>query len=184
MNMKLSKLYSEVLNEQEILFHGTDSKYDEFDLEKVGTGDGRSLGGWGIYLTNDYEIARQYITDSGSIHQYQLKRGNFFDLDDILDGYADNFQRALDRHDEISDDDKEEFDRDFVEYANDTTNKQVYEWLSYVLGSEKNASLFLRGMGFDGNKYKDKTAPSVTNYVVYDLSIIKRVATEDPEENF
>ena len=173
--MKLTKLYNEVLNEQEILYHGTDNKYDEFDLEQVGTGDGRSLGGWGIYLTNDYDVAGQYITGKGKIHKYQLRRANFFKLDDMLVGLGDDFLRAFENSDMIGEDDIEEFRTDYAEYEYDVTNKQVYEWLAYVLGSEKEASIFLRNMGFDGNKYQDKTNPDSVNYVVYDLSIIKKV---------
>lgn len=104
--MKLNNLYEEVLNEQKIVYHGTDSKFDDFDLEKVGSGDGRSLGGWGVYLTDDPDVARQYMTDSGNVHRYQLKRANFFDLDDVLAGHEDYFQKAIDNHEEMSDDDK------------------------------------------------------------------------------
>lgn len=180
--MKLRSLYEEVLNEQKIVYHGTDSKFNDFDLEKVGSSDGRSLGGWGIYLTDDQDVARQYMTDSGTIHKYEIKRGNFFDFDDVLAGHEDYIQSAINKHEEMSDDDKSEFQSDFVEYSYDVTNKQVYEWLAIVLGSEKQASIFLRNLGFDGNKFMDKTTPSVTNYVVYDLSIIKRLDVDDSED--
>ena len=172
--MKLTNIFEDVINEQEILYHGTDSKYDEFDLEKVGSADGKSKGGWGIYLTNDRDVAAQYITTQGKIHEYQLKRGNFFDLDDVIAGQGDQILIGLRKTGKVSDEDLEEFETDYLGYEHDVTNQQAYEWLSYVLGTEKNASLFLKNLGYDGNKFRDKTNPDSKNYVVYDLSIIKK----------
>lgn len=178
--MELKPLYDELLNEQQIVYHGTDANYNDLDLDQVGSADGKSIGGWGIYFTDDYNVAQQYITNKGKIFKYQFKRGgDFFDLDDMLSSDVHLLQSHINKSNNISDEDKEEFQTDFVDYADDTTLKQVYEWLSYVLGSEKHASLFLKSIGYEGNKFKDKTAPSVTNYVVYDLSVIKKLNFDD-----
>jgi hypothetical protein len=59
-----------------------------------------------------------------------------------------------------------------MNYANDTTNKQVYDWLSYVVGSEKNASLFLYSIGFIGNTFKDRVNTTATNYVIFNTNSI------------
>jgi len=157
-----------------VVYHGTDQSFDKFDLEKVGSSDGRSIGGWGIYFSEDAEICQQYITGQGKIKEYELGYGNFFDLDDMLSsGTGDIILRGLNRK-EVDENEIEEFESDFMnEYLYDTSNKQAYEWLGYVLGGEKEASLFLKDLGYDGNVYKDKTNPEINNYAVYNSNIIR-----------
>ena len=55
----LREVYSDFRNQ--VLFHGTKSKFSKFDLRffNAGSGDGGWLG-HGIYLTNDYEYAESY----------------------------------------------------------------------------------------------------------------------------
>jgi hypothetical protein len=52
-----------ILKEAKItLYHGSDTKFDQFDLTKMGTGEGSDLFGRGIYLTSDEGVADFYAT--------------------------------------------------------------------------------------------------------------------------
>lgn len=161
----------QAMNESIEVFHGSDRKFDTFNTEMVGSGDGNSKGGWGIYFSTDEQVAGQYSTTNGFVKPFQLRDGKYFDLDDSLGEYGEEILEDLQYHN-VSEDNIEQFKTDYVDYAYETTNEQAYEWLSYVLGSEKNASLFLARLGFKGNKFYDKTNPEATNYVVFSTDTI------------
>lgn len=154
------------------VYHGSDRKFDVFDMSKIGSGDGNSKGGWGIYFSDNEDVSRSYSTNRGFVKQYRLKNGNYFNLDESLDYSVANLILNKMKKTRIKKSDIEEFESDFIEYANETTNKQVYDWLSFVCGSEKNASLFLYSIGFIGNTFSDRTNREATNYVVFDTHSI------------
>lgn len=168
--------FNQFLNEGIFVFHGSDRKFDKFDLSKIGTGSGKSKGGWGIYFSNDKNVSRQYTTRNGFVKSYEIKDGNYFDFDEPID-IDSSFIRNLKKYG-VSQHDIEELQTDYIDYS-DTTNRQLYEWLSYILGSEKNASLFLSELGYIGNKFQDKTNPDATNYVLYDTEYIKDVEEDE-----
>ena len=162
------------------VYHGTDNDFNEFDLNRIGTGDGRSIGGWGIYFSTSKQVADQYRTDRGYIKTFNLRNGSFFDLDGSIEQYGDMIINGLVRKG-VDDNEIEEFRNDYVDY--DVTNKQALDWLNYVLGGEKQASLFLKALGFDGNTFIDKTDRSARNFVVYNTSIIKPT-NDDYEDEY
>ena len=41
-------------------YHGTPYRFDEFDLEKIGTGEGAQAYGWGLYFATKKEVAEWY----------------------------------------------------------------------------------------------------------------------------
>ncbi|MFW5847677.1 MAG: hypothetical protein ACOCVF_02045 [bacterium] len=175
---KINKIINEEINKQlnELLdvYHGTDAFFHEFNLDKIGSGDGRGLGGWGIYFSDDPDVSKQYITNKSRVKKFGLKHGKFFDLDDYLSSGTGNIiLNGLKSISTVSDEDILEFQEDFVNYSDDTSNKQALEWLTYVLGGEKQVSMFLRKLGYDGNMFKDKTNPEATNYVIYNTDVIK-----------
>lgn len=163
------------------VFHGTDQSFDSFDLNKIGSGDGRSLGGWGIYFSDNYGVSNQYRTNKGVVKRYRLVSDDFFNLNDNLNtGNPQQILRGL-RNIGVDEDEINEFISDYIEY-DETTNYQVYEWLAHVLGGEKQASLFLKNLGYVGNMISDRTNPDATNYIVYDTDIIKLVSSVDGDE--
>jgi len=155
-------------NESISVFHGSDRKFDDFNIDKIGSGDGKSLGGWGIYFSDDEDVSNRYYIKSGFVRPHEISNGRYFDLDQPLDD-SQNIINGLKNLD-IDENEIEEFQTDYVEY--DVTNKQVYEWLSYVLGSEKQASLFLKGLGYIGNTMKDKWNTDARNYILFDTANI------------
>lgn len=50
------------VNEGISVYHGSDRKFDNFDINKVGSGDGKSLGGWGIYFSDDENVSKKDIS--------------------------------------------------------------------------------------------------------------------------
>ena len=38
------------------VWHGSTKKFDQFDMTMVGTGDDGSLGGWGIYFSDNRAV--------------------------------------------------------------------------------------------------------------------------------
>jgi len=153
------------------VFHGSTEKFDNFDMQKVGTGDGKSLGGWGIYFSDNPDVSKRYYLPSGQLKQHEIRNGNYFDLDAPLeDGHR--IMSALQRQG-VSENDIEEFGES---YANnyDANGKQAYDWLSYVLGGEQQASLFLKSLGYIGNTMEDRWETNARNYVVFDTQAIIR----------
>jgi len=153
------------------VFHGSGDRFDRFDISRVGSAQGGEVGGWGIYFSTDRRVANRYTTRKGFVGEYGLRGDSvWFDLDEpdtetyrvVLGGLEGK----------VSDRDLEEFRSDFDPEQYGTTNMQVYDWLSVVLGGSKQASLFLRGLGFDGNRFRDRVDTDATNYVVFDTSSI------------
>lgn len=151
------------------VFHGSTEKFDTFDMSKVGTGDGKSLGGWGIYFSDSPEVSKRYYLPSGQMKEHEIRNGNYFDLDAIIDD-GNRIISGLQRLG-VDDANIEEFQSDFLDYG-DVTNKQAYDWLGYVLGGEKEASLFLKSLGYIGNTMMDKWERDARNYIIFDTSAI------------
>jgi len=171
--MKLSDIAG-ILREMEV-YHGSDAVFDKFDVNKIGSSSGIDKGGWGIYFTSSKEVASQYISGRGEVRSYRIPNGPYFDFGEGLDpGFAQRIYDELEEA-EVSEDNLEQFRTDFMDegYVYDTTYEQVYDWLGYVMGSRKSASMFLSSMGYAGNVYSDRTDPDVKNYVVYDVGDIR-----------
>jgi hypothetical protein len=160
----------ESVNESIDVFHGSGIKFDRFDINKVGSAQGGDVGGWGIYFSDHIQVANRYTTGRGFVGEYALRDDSeWFDLDEPLDdATSDRIAKGLEGV--AHGDDVEQFKSDFVPY--ECTNMQVYDWLSVVLGDGKGASLFLKKLGYDGNRFHDRTDTDATNYVVFDTSQI------------
>src|ERR1035437_2239714 len=68
-----------------IVWHGSTKKFNNFDMSMVGTGDQNSLGGWGIYFSDNKDVSMRYFLPAGQIKQYRLQSGEYFDLDNAVD---------------------------------------------------------------------------------------------------
>jgi len=161
----------ENMNEAIDVFHGSDRQFDKFDMSKVGTGDGKSLGGWGIYFSDNEDVSQRYYTQGGFVRPHVLRSGNYFDLDQPLED-GQRILNALQRQG-VGENDLEEFQSDFIDNY-DVTGKQAYDWMAYVLGGEKEASELLDSIGYLGNTMMDKWETDSRNYIVFDTSAIIR----------
>lgn len=145
------------------LWHGSDRRFDKFDMNKIGSGDGKTLGGWGIYFSDSKSVADRYYLPKGQIDMWQVdvRPGRMFDFDEYDDS---QYQKVLASIAGILDDyDVEQFENDF----RDTTGRQIYEWLTHTLGGEREASEFLLSIGYDGVTMKDRWETTATNYIMF-----------------
>jgi predicted nucleotidyltransferase len=163
------------INESILVFHGSDRKFDKFDTSKIGSGDGKSLGGWGIYFSTSEDVSQKYTTKNGFVGSFEIPNGPYFNLDDNIDTSLGNKIISKLRQLDVSDDDIEQLENDYLsdEYSGSVNNKGLYDWLAYILGSEKAASLFLEKLGFVGNEFTDKMDRDANNYVVFNANTIK-----------
>jgi len=183
------------------LYHGSSRQFNKFDLRECGNGDGRNVGGWGIYFNKIREVALEYVTKGGALYTCHVYEDGFwFDLDEEVD--QDTLSRIHKRLIRMGKDpaDIQQFTHDFMSPEQPVTGQQVYDWLSHIFNGPREASSFLRSIGSDGNTFLDRgtvDAASKTNnpellengkgrnYVLFDednLSI-RRMETYDELQN-
>lgn len=65
-----------------ILYHGSPSSFENFDISKIGTGEGAQAFGYGLYFTNEVDIAKGYANRLGSKKNFweSLENGNELSL--------------------------------------------------------------------------------------------------------
>jgi hypothetical protein len=140
------------------LYHGSGRVFGKFLLNKLGEGDGRSVGGYGIYFSKIKEVAMQHVTKGGALYQCDVyEDGWWLDLDkDIDPETASDIAKQMVRRKLAGEEDVFEFRYEYTNPDKPVTGEQVYKYLSIILGSEKNTSSLLRAMGCDGNTFLDR----------------------------
>ena len=165
--MFLTEIYQ---SRSKVVYHGAMQDFDKFDLSRIG--ENADKGGWGIYLSESEEVAKQYTPEGNPIiKKIVLPSGRYFDLDGSLDeSLFNDLMESLEYFDE-SVYNKAQSLRDEVEsygfYEMNLTGFNFYDILSYDFGSKKKMSLFLKDYGLLGNTFMDKTQPSIRNYVLF-----------------
>lgn len=56
----LNKILSENIQDELMVYHGTTSLFNKFDMSFVGSGEGSQVYGWGVYLTDVKDTGRWY----------------------------------------------------------------------------------------------------------------------------
>ena len=64
-----------------IAFHGSGADFDEFKVEKIGTGEGNQAFGYGLYFTDKEDIAKFYRDSVGAGNEVTYKGKVIQDLD-------------------------------------------------------------------------------------------------------
>lgn len=59
-----------------VAYHGSPYSFDQFDLSKIGTGEGAQAYGHGIYLAGNEDVARSYRDNLTSAHNHSLSDGS------------------------------------------------------------------------------------------------------------
>jgi len=178
MNIKTNKPIKFIIQEEYVnmnsitVWHGSTKKFNNFDMSMVGSGDQNSLGGWGIYFSDNKEVSKRYYLPAGQIKQYRLQSGEYFDLDNPVEQGETSRMFTMLKRLNISEKDLREFDENYIHTDYPPTNKNLYDWLSYVLKSEKNASLFLEKLNYIGNTMEDRWERGARNYIVFDTDAI------------
>src|SRR5690606_417991 len=63
-------------------YHGTPHNVDRFSLQKIGTGEGAQVYGWGLYFANKREVAESYQRDLAG-DGYRTASGGVFKPDTL-----------------------------------------------------------------------------------------------------
>ena len=142
------------------LYHGSNRQFSKFNLhQEIGSGDGRSVGGYGIYFNKIREVALEYVTKGGALYECHVyEDGWWLDLDEELPAdVALSIYKRLIRM-KMPVEDSSQFQREFmtVDEHEIPTGEQTYKWLAATLNSESNASSFLRSIGCDGTTFLDR----------------------------
>lgn len=180
-------------------FHGSPYDIESFSTDAMGTGAGRQNYGWGLYFTELEDIAKNYA--KSFLYKVSLHKGktpsdySWLEWDEKLnDEQAEKILEAIDREglrdkfDEYSPlirralagDGTSVEEARRIQFGPINDGASAYKKIKKILGSDKDASLFLLRAGIDGVKYKDNLLTLGTlngestgfNYVVFDESAI------------
>lgn len=193
-NMRMTRIVDfQTFNESENmsleLYHGSAREFSKFDFEKVGTGDGLNKYGFGLYFTDSPEVAEWYARDlalgAKKVFVYTVKvRGEFYEWEERIDqGILDKVVRKLDGMAfEVDAEQIQDEHRDFDE-SEFWSIRNLYEWLSHVLGGKKQASEFLSGIGIDGVYTDDNGTQTQQHggklYVAFSNDIVRITDTRE-----
>lgn len=77
-------------------YHGSASKFDNFDLTHIGTGEGAQAHGWGVYIAGNRDTAEGYRKRLAETkYLYDGKKVGINDLADVLAVYNDEREKRL-----------------------------------------------------------------------------------------
>jgi hypothetical protein len=164
-----------------IAFHGSGADFDEFRLDKIGTGEGGRSFGYGLNFSDSKDIAKFYKNfvggDEGKTYKVaiQPKPEEVLDYDLPL-----SEQPKILKNLENAFGEKELNDLSLKNAGVDSkklTGRRLYKLLTDEYGGNKSASEELSKSGIKGSKYKpvtlDKPNPKETNFVIFDDKLIK-----------
>ncbi len=182
-------------NKDLILQHGTPYDFSKFELEKIGTGEGNQAFGYGLYFTEDSEIAKSYADKlskdkDGLIYTVKIKNGrtnNWIEWRDALDDtQAENISKNIkskskeykDYLDSVSDEKSHTGASEILFNDNIQVDERplqggaVYLDLKDAFGQQE-ATRIMQKSGIDGVKYRTKGGKGDSfNYVVFDPNSI------------
>ena len=147
-----------IIKEEVILgFHGSPYEFNNFDMSKIGSGDGLNKYGYGLYFADREDTAEYYAQDltlgkhkETGLNIYEVKlNGEFYQWDYEIPQHI--HQCVIDKLRGIGkEDDADEMEREAEEYGDLWSMDSLYQWLMYVIGSPENTSKFLVTCGVDG----------------------------------
>lgn len=181
--MKISELYNQVLNEatDNVFYHGSPHVFDKFDFSKIGTGDGLNKYGYGLYFA-DREGTAMYYAKELSIGHFRSTGFNLYIVKLLgLDQFYEwEEEIPLEVQDCViyklkkmgNEDDANQVTQEYEEYGQAWSLRNMYEYLTHILGSTKNVSEFLNICGVNG-VIAQSPAHSGNIYVAYADDVIK-----------
>jgi hypothetical protein len=165
-------------------FHGTPHKFDKFDINKVGTGEGATAYGHGLYFAENQKVADAYAKElgkgAGKTYKVDIPDeayGKMLDWNTPLKHQPESVQTAL-----------KPLYRDYLmkngtpkhmvdHYIANTSGEDIYKNLVRNRG-KKAASEMLKAAGVPGIRYLDQASRSgggTHNIVLFDDQLAKIV---------
>ncbi len=183
MNIILNFEKYTMFNESIKLFHGTKFNFIEFNNTNIGSGDGKSVHGYGFYFTNNKDIAEYYCNqltqfNKKYIYMVKIKNDNFLDWDGvILEEDAEKIfkkYKSIENNEQLLNDMQDSLGLSEAYYGDFIMTNSLYNYLEVILESKKEASNFLNKCGFDGIKFNSKeNGFNSTNYVIFNSNNIE-----------
>ncbi len=180
------ELYESV--DEKTLYHGTNADFDKFSEEFYLSGVGKMDFGYGVYLTNSMNTAKEY-GPGGLIMVVDVPDGKYLSGDRISPSVAMDIARKFFKYYLSTDYGSSAYkgvENEFWEYECSSISKcydgnSVYGTISTILGSDSEASAWLRSIGYIGLTYKAtnrQTGEKFINYVIFspdDIKITKKI---------
>ena len=173
------------------LYHGTHADFDKFDVAYLSTGWGQQAHGYGFYLTDCYEAAKDYSC-GGKVMEVKVPDGKYLSDKRISPREKQVIARTFFKYyTEELDYGKEAYPdaqarNDFWQYEvscilNCDDGAYVYGTVASLLGSNEDASNFLHDkLGYVGITIRTKhgeTGEPITTYVIFnpnDIEILNK----------
>lgn len=155
-------------------WHGSPHQFERFDLGAIGSGEGAQVHGWGLYFAQDRKISEGYRRKLST----QDNAGSLFEVDvpenDVLLDEQKDFTEQLDKVREaiknlvrgltdkqienagqyVPETSRAEVEKSILETFAYANGRQVYELLTMLLGSGREASETLNKYGVKGITYE------------------------------
>lgn len=193
---QVEEVNAENIPEFMTVYHGSGAKFDKFDSAFMGTGEGEQAYGWGHYVTEVEEVGRTYAdAKTSTLYTIEIPEDNGHnylsydkavpkeEVKSVLDALYDHL--VADEESGYSDKAaSKELRKELDSLAEDEIDgNNLYGTVSSYLGTDKEASEFLGGIGYAGIKYPTNfksggNAEGTSNYVIFkdsDLKIVDRV---------
>lgn len=164
------------------LYHGTHADFDQFKEEFYLSGVGEMAYGWGVYLTNSINTAKEY-SPGGQIMTVEVPDGKYLNSERIGKVEASNLARAFYRFylngkgaEIYKGSEKEFWDYECKYLETVPDGSYMYGTVSTFLGSDKEASEWFHSMGYAGLKFpghNTNTGEKFMNYVIFDANDVK-----------
>jgi hypothetical protein len=181
---KLMGIQENLGNDPSVSYHGSAQDFNSFDFDKIGSGMGKDVHGYGIYLTENQEIAQFYATElatsgkRGYVYTVKIRNTTFLEWETPIDEYHAN--QIYNRFQKITDDEyrlneiQEVLGLSENYYGDHPLTFSLYDFLSVVMDSKKAASELLNESGIDGIEFNSKeNGFNSTNYVIFDPNNLK-----------
>jgi hypothetical protein len=200
----LRSIIRNVLNEavDELnLYHGTHADFDKFDVAYLSTGWGQQAHGYGFYLTDCYEAAKDY-SGGGKVMEVKVPDGKYLSDKKISQREKQVIARTFFKYyTEELDYGREAYPdaqarNDFWQYEvscilNCDDGAYVYGTVASLFGSNEDASNFLHDkLGYVGITIHTKhgvTGEPITTYVIFnpnDIEILNKDVVNDEIDKY
>lgn len=168
----------------ENFYHGSANDFNRFDFNKIGSGDGLAKYGYGLYFTDNPDTAMFYAKELAlgkpTSIMYEVKLIGlqyFIEWEEPIP--HELYQRVYNNLFKLNkEDEAEELKNEIEEYSDMWTARNLYEWLSHVVGSTKNASQFLYNNHVNGIIVED-TVRGGKIYVAFSDEVVKIINREE-----
>ena len=158
----------------QLAYHGSPYEFDKFDSAHMGKGAGSQAHGWGHYVSIDKDIWKAYadpMQTPGENLRFKWIKGSLYEVEvpDPVKADTPTKSNYLYESRKLNGDELKQFYehlktnkrgntaifKEWIDAGHIGDGEDLYSALSYVLGWDKSASLFLRWIGYDGVSYYD-----------------------------